>query len=972
MASNKNDLDTLTIEIEASSNDAAEYVERLGEALKTLKEYAKGGVGLKTASKQLREFADASKAVNTAQLREVSSSVKSISDATKQSKLRSMVTDLKSLNKVSTGASKGMGGLGIGISRSTLRFGAFALVAKKSIDKISDFVTESNAYVENVNLFTVAMGDYANSAREFAEYVGDAMGIDPSAWMRSQGVFMTLGTGFGVTADRAALMSKNLTQLGYDLSSFYNIAVDDAMNKLQSGFSGELEPLRRLGYDLSQAKLMATAASLGIDKAVSSMTQAEKAELRYYAIMTQVTQVQGDMARTLESPANQLRIFSAATEQASRALGNIFIPLLNKALPYATAFANTIRWAANEIAAFVGFSLPEVEMPDASTLTDDLEQSNEEAKKLKRQLLGIDELNILSDNSGEGIGGGKGFDFELPEYDFIGEGLSNKVNETTNEWKAKLEPAIDWLKENLGDIKTVALDIAIALAAWKLSTSLVGGAEKIVKLFSGGATSGLKVSTGLTLAITGAWLVRDSAFSFGAGKATALDVINGILGEVALGIGGYIVGGVVAGSTGGAVGAVIGLGIGLALGYRAYFDGKEKQKYDDWLNGPDGEYWRNLKAELEKSETITKDILVDVQAKVSSMNAPIAEIETAKSLIEDIFTLDGIEIKTPSQIDELKGKIEVLNGLGLEGIQLEFDDLTGSVIGSKDAILEQLNALDKQLRWEASREILLDLYKREAEAKLASAKATEGYEAAQKRVLFLEDQLETYLQESRDLYRAQEIAALDNAEATKNLAKRAAELEQIMPKLQEQLDHERKTLEALAPSYLLTEQNLKDISKEVQFAQGVFNDLTAEVKSSIDAINNETSKIKPVKIPVEIGLPTIVDPTKFKGGVSIGAYADGGYPAQGEMFIAREAGPELVGRIGNHTAVANNDQIVSGIASANEGVVNAVYAMASMIVKAVEDKDSNVYLGGKQLARELAPYSAEVARGRGNSLVRRG
>jgi hypothetical protein len=128
-------------------------------------------------------------------------------------------------------------------------------------------------------------------------------------------------------------MSKNLTQLGYDISSFFNISYEDAMQKLQSGVSGELEPLRRLGYDLSQARLQAVALSLGIDRSVNSMTQAEKAQLRYYAIMTQVTTAQGDMARTLEAPANQLRILKAQATQAARALGNVFIPALNAILP---------------------------------------------------------------------------------------------------------------------------------------------------------------------------------------------------------------------------------------------------------------------------------------------------------------------------------------------------------------------------------------------------------------------------------------------------------------------------------------------------------------------------------------------------------------------------------------------------------------------------------------------------------------
>lgn len=149
------------------------------------------------------------------------------------------------------------------------------------------------------------------------------MGIDPGAWMRNQGVFNTIISGFGVASDQAYLMSKNLTQLGYDLSSFFNISYEDAFQKLQSGISGELEPLRRLGYDLSVARLQQEALNLGIEKSVMEMTQAEKSQLRYYAIMTQVTVAQGDMARTLNAPANQLRVLQAQVTQCARALGNI-------------------------------------------------------------------------------------------------------------------------------------------------------------------------------------------------------------------------------------------------------------------------------------------------------------------------------------------------------------------------------------------------------------------------------------------------------------------------------------------------------------------------------------------------------------------------------------------------------------------------------------------------------------------------
>ena len=266
------------------------------------------------------------------------------------------------------------------------------------------------------------------------------MGIDPSTWMRNQGVFMTLATGFGVAGDRAAKMSQQLTQLGYDISSFFNVSVEDAMQKLQSGIAGELEPLRRLGYDLSQAKLEAVALSLGIDQTFESMTQAEKAQLRYYAIMTQVTTAHGDMARTIDAPANQLRVLKAQLSQTARALGNIFIPALNAILPYAIAATRIIRELANAIARLLGFKIAEVDYSGVNAISsaateasDALDTATGSAKKLKKTLLGIDELNVLSDPSAGGAGGGSvgvgsAFEFDLPTYDFMGE-INNKTDE---------------------------------------------------------------------------------------------------------------------------------------------------------------------------------------------------------------------------------------------------------------------------------------------------------------------------------------------------------------------------------------------------------------------------------------------------------------------------------------------------------------------------------------------------------------
>ena len=396
---------------------------------------------------------------------------------------------------------------------------------------IASWITESNSYIENLNLFSVSMGEYAEEAQKYAEAVGELMGIDPGAWMRNQGVFNTIISGFGVASDQAYLMSKNLTQLGYDLSSFFNISYEDAFQKLQSGISGELEPLRRLGYDLSVARLQQEALNLGIEKSVMEMTQAEKSQLRYYAIMTQVTVAQGDMARTLNAPANQLRVLQAQVTQCARALGNIFIPVLNTVMPYLIAFAKVIRIVITSLASLLNIELPEVDYSGisagasavgdladgAGSAADGLGDATEAAKKLKNTMLGIDELNIISPNdsssaggAGSGVGvGGSDLGIELPEYNFTEGAVAKRIDEIVEKMKEwlgltdEIDSWSDFLHTRLGRILTTVGAIGLGLATWKISSAVLTALETIKNLQKAGLGNALTLSIGLSFTVAG-------------------------------------------------------------------------------------------------------------------------------------------------------------------------------------------------------------------------------------------------------------------------------------------------------------------------------------------------------------------------------------------------------------------------------------------------------------------------------------
>ena len=433
-----------------------------------------------------------------------------------------------------------------------------ARVAVQSIgNTIASWLHTSNQYIEDMNLFNVALGEYASEAQKYAEQVGEVLGIDPGEFMRNQGTFNTIISGFGVASDKAYLMSKNLTQLGYDLSSFFNITVDDAMQKVQSGIAGELEPLRRLGYDLSVARLQEEALALGIEKKVSAMTQAEKSQLRYYAIMTQVTTAQGDMARTLNAPANQLRVLQAQVTQCARAIGNLFIPMLNAILPPVIAVVKVLRSLIITIAGLFGINadrfgdmFSDVSSSVGSTasgledVSDGLGDATKAAKKLKNAMLGIDELNIISpndDSSGSGSGSGAGIGgndlgIDLPTYDFLGDAITSKVDEIVQMIKDamwEITAVISGFLLAIGTILVVT-GANIPLGLGLMAVGAVGLAASVMANWNGMSERLAKVLT-LVTGVLGGFLLAIGAFLVFSGVNVPLGAGLMVAGAAALG-----------------------------------------------------------------------------------------------------------------------------------------------------------------------------------------------------------------------------------------------------------------------------------------------------------------------------------------------------------------------------------------------------------------------------------------------------
>lgn len=907
------------------------------------------------------------------------------------SKIQKLITSTEKYNASARKATSTTGKFTSGLK--ALNVAAVAITFRKIGHFIAQAVTESNKYQEDLNLFTVALGQYAAEAQNYAEKVSDVMGIDPAQWLRNQGVFNTLLTGFGDTAERAQLMSQNLTQLGYDLSSFFNISIEDAMQKLQSGISGELEPLRRLGYDLSQARLEQTALNLGIKESVANMTQAEKAELRYYAIMTQVTTAQGDMARTLEAPANQLRILQAQLTQAARAIGNIFIPALNAILPYAIAVVQVIREIANALANLAGFKLTDVDYSGvnsaavgAGSLADNLDDAAGAAKKLKQYTAGFDELNVFAPNtgsgSGAGAGGAGGFDFDLPTYDFLGDAVQTRIGEIKKmieDTLAEITTIVSGFMLAVGAILVVTgvnipLGVglmaagAVGLAAtvglnWTAMSSELASTLALITGVVGGfllalgaimAFSGANLPLGIALmALGGASLVSAAVINWHNSDrhlTDALTTLTGVLAGASLAVGAMLA----------FTGVATGLGIALmAVGAVTLVSAAAL----NWNSIPDA-----LASPLSRVGLLVSGATLALGAILAfsgCMPLGIALMAIGATSLVSVMALNWNGLS-----DEIQNVIAIITtvvsvaflaigaALAFSGanIPLGLALLAAGAVTMGTAIMPNWNDLSDNVQQKISMittvvggallavgailalsgvALPLGLGLMAAGALSLGAVATLNWDFVVNSIKKVVSVITGIL--SGALIVLGVLLCLSGAGVGLGLAVLAAGLS---------LSYAAWTL---------------DDNPITRFVRQMANSIIGLVNGVIDAINdmfhikfNGLSVMGITLIPAfDIRLVDIPH---------IPFFEDGGFPNEGQLFIAREAGAEMVGAMGRRTAVANNDQIVEGISAgvsiANDGVIAAIYALLNV----VEEKDMSVVIGDNEIGHSYDRYKEKRGR----------
>ncbi len=788
------------------------------------------------------------------------------------------------------------------ISRARTLVSALRSVA----NVMSEWFNESNKYIETLNLFNVTMGEAAEEATAFATKVSEVMGIDPAEWMQYQGTFKNLAAGFGVATEKANIMSQNLTQISYDLASFFNTDVETAFDKLSSAMSGQVKGLREFGIDTSIASLQEYALSRGIEQSVRSMSQGEKALLRYNYIMEKSVIMQGDMARTLVTPANALRILNSQLTQMKRALGNIISVVAVKFIPYVQAMVQLITEAAQALATYFGFELPEIDYSSLSTggFADEAEEAEEslggaskKIKEIKKQLMGFDELNIINSpdkNSGSGGSGGAsselgtGLDMDALSYDFLANIETSKIDEI----KEKLKDAAKW-----------AGKIGAFLAGFKISAGLLGLGEAFKGFFSAIASgtgvkaaaialaSKFKTAFGIAIMSVGAVFDISALIDSWTGGVDWDSLWEQVIGAGLLHLGGFIAGG----TTGMAIGAIIDGVLTLIPSVKsAIMEGNESLSNTLSIVKGIATLFGGLSVltgnwiPIAIGGVITLISLIAIYAddiwaffksipeKIKKAFQPITSWVNTNVIQPIVRFFEPIN-KAIAEVKQyaINRFNEIKNGV-LTGVTT----IWNKIVEIKNKIVEIFSALwwaFKEYFWKPIVNAVTTFYNEKIKPIVDKVKAA-FIEIWNKFKAAVVDKIVQKINE----FKAKLIWLRDIAVSIFKKVGTAV------------VDFISGQLKGVVNGvFWLIETNINRFIRLLNGAIGIIN--------KIPGVN--ISRVQELYIP---------------------RLAEGGFVENtGQLFIAREAGPELVGSIGNKTAVANNDQIISGIEG---GVYRAMMA----------------------------------------------
>ena len=795
----------------------------------------------------------------------------------------------------------------------------------------------ANSFQKRASELTAKMTGFSLDEKGLLQPTGGvSLGLNPSQVMNYQAMFGQMASSIGTTSEQATKLSNVLTMIGADLASVKNMDFEKVWTDMASGLAGMSRTLDKYGANIRNVNLQEKLLEIGINTNIQELNQNDKALLRTIILLDSTRYAWGDMSDTISQPANQLRLLSANFQNLARSIGNLFMPILQKVLPYINGLTIALQRLMVWVGTMMGVDLSGITSTGSGgdSLSDILGTEDAEEgvdgvtssiKKLKTAVLGIDELNILSfDDSSNGLSSGLGglnnsilnaeFDRIVKEYTAAWETAYASIE---NKAQSIADTIINAFKK--GDYKSIGITIGDgitnALKGIKWASVFKGAntfGENFANFMNGLISPELFGTVGITIANSLNTAVQ-TAFSFG----TEFDFENA------------------------------GVSIGTAINkfFETFDFGLLAKTLSVWADGIFDEVTKaigtiewDLVAEkivefisnLELGEIVVdlakltfnvldavfefarsfEEMAFFAIAKALGFDFESEKGQQVKKALEAVFDVRA-EINSPfKSADDLldkifpddNGKNKVHSGSGgriHSGGGISFDVNIESNEESLTTTKESLN------NWSATTGTIFTMFKEENMEKIAG-------------------------------FTTDSVVKFAGWEKNTGTIIRNWWNKDIVPQFDKK----------------------KWDNQLVSIPQSFFGAFSSAESIALNAINNISSAIDGL-----IGkINSLNVSTNGIGGIaqiSIPGYANGGIVRSADVFTANENGvPEFIGTIGGHTAVANNEMIVDGI---KEGVREAVAEVLAPYLadivrntRETAEKDLTVAIGDREIARANA------------------
>lgn len=528
-------LDELRKSLDAIATNVAPQIERIAAALAPLSNI-KGG-GFNSMMNGLKKLGDVTASLDDDTIGQFVAKVKKLDDelGPVSTNLQAVGNAIKAVNRTASSSGSGFASFGKKVNVTTLNLQSMISVAKSAyaalqpvIRLLKNTVSAALEWDGISARFSRGFGESANEVYSWVQRLNDEMGINTQQFMQYSSVYATMLEGFGVNAKDAAEMALGYTELTYDIWAGYNDiykSYEDAAIAVRAAIAGETEPIQKAGLDVRDSALAQTAALNDLTYSTQNTTNAQKSYLRYLSLVRQAQdqELVGTFASEMDTAEGMIRTFRQQLTSLSQTFGSVFLPALVKIMPWVNAFVELMNEAVLAVADFFGVDIQPVDFSKSSdgagSYADALDSATESAKKLKSETIGIDELNVISpQSSGSGDKSG-GWD-RTDVSSLWDESILGKVQFEVEAIKSKLKEALSGVTALVGGFSLAVgtlmvfsgVNIVTGLAL--MAAGVAGIATAVAVNWNGMSDNLAKTLTTITSVLSGFLLTFGALLAF--------------------------------------------------------------------------------------------------------------------------------------------------------------------------------------------------------------------------------------------------------------------------------------------------------------------------------------------------------------------------------------------------------------------------------------------------------------------------